>query len=168
MNTAVQIVLVGVGATLIMDLWCMIRRPLFHVPFPDYAMVGRWVAHMKRGHFVHNSIALATPIRGEGLVGWSCHYLVGIVFSFGLAATVGAQWFLHPSLMPALIWGAITVVAPFFLMQPGMGAGVAASKTKHPVQARLHSVVTHLIFGTGLYLVAFIFETLGLFARNAL
>jgi hypothetical protein len=36
-------------------------------------------------------------------------------------------------------------------MQPGMGAGVAASRTPRPATARLHSLVTHGIFGLGLY-----------------
>jgi Protein of unknown function (DUF2938) len=43
------------------------------------------------------------------------------------------------------------VAAPFLLMQPGMGAGIAASRTPRPAAARLHSLVTHGIFGLGLY-----------------
>jgi DUF2938 family protein len=42
-------------------------------------------------------------------------------------------------------------VAPFLLMQPGMGAGIAASRTPRPVAARLQTLVTHGIFGLGLY-----------------
>jgi DMSO reductase anchor subunit len=36
-------------------------------------------------------------------------------------------------------------------MQPGMGAGIAASRTRNPWSARLQSLVTHTIFGMGLY-----------------
>lgn len=52
---------------------------------------------------------------------------------------------------PALIVGIGSVAAPFLLMQPGMGAGIAASRTARPAAARFHSVVTHAIFGLGLY-----------------
>ena len=52
---------------------------------------------------------------------------------------------------PALLVGIGTVVAPFLLMQPGMGAGVAASRTPRPAAARVQSLVTHAIFGLGLY-----------------
>jgi hypothetical protein len=36
-------------------------------------------------------------------------------------------------------------------MQPGMGAGIAASRTPRPAAARMQSLVTHTIFGIGLY-----------------
>jgi hypothetical protein len=43
---------------------------------------------------------------------------------------------------------------PFFTMQPSFGLGIAASKTPHPNQARLKSLMTHTVFGVGLYLSA--------------
>jgi hypothetical protein len=50
-----------------------------------------------------------------------------------------------------MIVGIGSVVAPFLLMQPGMGAGIAASRTPKPGAARLNSLVTHAVFGLGLY-----------------
>jgi hypothetical protein len=41
-------------------------------------------------------------------------------------------------------------------MQPGMGAGIAASRTPRPVAARMQSLLTHIIFGLGLYASAWI------------
>ncbi|WP_447725801.1 DUF2938 family protein [Sphingomonas koreensis] len=49
-----------------------------------------------------------------------------------------------------------SVAAPFLLMQPPMGAGFAGSRTPHPAAARLHSLVTHAIFGLGLYAAGWI------------
>jgi hypothetical protein len=57
----------------------------------------------------------------------------------------------HPTIGPALIVGVGSVAAPFLVMQPGMGAGIAASRTPRPSAARLQSLVTHAIFGVGLY-----------------
>jgi hypothetical protein len=37
------------------------------------------------------------------------------------------------------------------MMQPGMGAGIAASKTPNPNAARLRSILAHTAFGIGLY-----------------
>jgi hypothetical protein len=56
----------------------------------------------------------------------------------------------------ALAVGFATVVAPFFVLQPALGFGVAASKTAKPNVARLRSLVTHGIFGAGLYGAAWI------------
>jgi len=44
------------------------------------------------------------------------------------------------------------VVFPFFIMQPLLGLGIAASRTPKPTQARLKSLGTHAVFGVGLYM----------------
>jgi hypothetical protein len=46
-------------------------------------------------------------------------------------------------------------------MQPGMGAGIAASRTPHPAAARLRSLVTHLIFGFSLYVAGLVVALIG-------
>ena len=61
----------------------------------------------------------------------------------------GLDWLHQPTFVPALVVGVLTVVFPFFL-QPGMGLGVAASKTPRPNVARLRSLTSHAIFGVGL------------------
>lgn len=143
--------LAGAGATALIDLWAVARRRLFGIPAPDYGLVGRWLAHMPRGRFRHVSIAAATPVRGERQIGWIAHYLIGISFASILPAIWGSAWIDHPTIGPALIVGIGTVAAPFLLMQPGMGAGLAASRTPRPAAARIQSLVTHGIFGLGLY-----------------
>ncbi|MEC4717841.1 DUF2938 domain-containing protein [Noviherbaspirillum sp. CPCC 100848] len=141
----------GIGATLVMDLWGLVRKPLLGLAPPDYGMVGRWIAHMGRGRFRHASIAAAPAVRAERLIGWVAHYLIGIAFAATLIGIWGLAWVRQPSLGPALIVGICTVAAPFLLMQPGMGAGIAASRTPRPAAARLQSLITHAIFGIGLY-----------------
>lgn len=141
----------GVGATALIDLWAVARKRLLGIPAPDYGLVGRWLAHMPRGRFHHDSIAVALPVRGERLIGWIAHYLIGISFAAILPAVWGHAWIQHPTIGPALIVGIGTVAAPFLLMQPGMGAGLAASRTPRPGAARMQSLVTHGIFGIGLY-----------------
>ena len=148
------IVLTGVGATMVADAWTLVRKRVFAVPLLNFALVGRWVAHMARGRFRHDSIAAAPPVRGESAIGWVVHYLIGIAFAFLLPATWGLDWLRHPTLGPALIVGVGTVVAPFFVMQPAMGAGIAASRTPRPAAARFHSLILHAVFGLGLYLAA--------------
>lgn len=151
MDFVVAAVLIGVGATAVMDVWGVVRKGLLGMPLPDYGLVGRWFAYLVRGRFRHDRIAASTPMRGEALIGWVGHYLIGISFAALLLAVWGLDWARHPTIGPALIVGVGTVLAPFLLMQPGMGAGVAASRTPRPAAARLQSVITHAIFGLGLY-----------------
>ena len=143
--------LIGAGATAATDLWAIARRRLLGVPAPNYGLVGRWLAHMPRGRFRHDSIAAAAPVGGERLVGWTAHYLIGIAFAAILPVVWGPEWIRNPTLGPALAVGIGTVAAPFLVMQPGMGAGIAASRTPRPAAARLQSVLMHAIFGLGLY-----------------
>ena len=143
--------LVGVGATAVMDLSASARKRLLGIAAPNYGLVGRWLGHMPRGRFRHASIAAAQPVRGERAIGWAAHYLTGVAFAGILLGAWGMAWIRQPTLGPALIVGIGTVAAPFLLMQPGMGAGIAASRTPRPNAARLQSLVTHAIFGLGLY-----------------
>ena len=144
----------GLGATLLMDGWTLLRRHLLGVPTLDYALVGRWVGHMPRGQFRHTAIGKAAPVAGERALGWAIHYLTGIVFAAALVTFTGSDWLWQPTLLPALLLGVGTVALPFLLMQPALGLGIAAAKTANPAKARLHSLITHAIFGLGLYLTA--------------
>src|SRR3569833_2875498 len=135
--------MIGAGATAFMDLAALARRHLFGTPVADYALVGRWIAHMPRGRFIHRAIAASPPLRGEAVIGWCVHYLTGIVFAAVRLALAGEAWARHPTLLPALAMGIASLAAPFFLMQPGMGLGIAARRTPNPGAARLRSLVTH-------------------------
>ena len=143
--------LIGVAATAVMDLWGIARKRLLGMAAADYGLVGRWFAHMARGRFRHDRIAAAAPVKGERLIGWSAHYATGVAFAAVLLAIWGIDWARQPTLGPALIVGIGSVAAPFLLMQPGMGAGIAARRTPRPNAARLQSLLTHAAFGVGLY-----------------
>jgi len=146
-----RIGLIGIGATAVMDLWGAVAVRAFGFPPANFAMIGRWVGHMPR-RFVHESIARAAPVRGEHIIGWVVHYGTGILFAGLLIAFAGAAWMQEPTPLPALVVGLLTVAAPFFLMQPAMGAGIASSRTPNPGAARQRSVLNHIAFGVGLYL----------------
>jgi hypothetical protein len=150
-DCALSALLIGAGATALMDLWTIARKRLLGMPTLSYGLVGRWLAYLPRGKFRHDPIAASPPVRGERAIGWIAHYVTGIAFAAALLALWGVDWARHPTLGPALLVGIGSVAAPFLLMQPGMGAGVAASRTPHPAAARLQSLLTHAIFGIGLY-----------------
>ena len=150
---SIAIVLVGVGATAVLDLWLVLLKRL-SVPTGSFALIGRWVAHMARGRFIHASIAKAEPVRNELAVGWATHYAVGIVFAAVLVALEGAGWVQRPTLAPAFLTGVATVVVPLFVMQPAMGSGFAASRTPAPLKNCARSAANHAVFGVGMFLAA--------------
>lgn len=144
-------VLIGIGGAALMDAWALFVRRAFNVRGLDYAMLGRWLGHLPRGRFFHERIASADPVRGERMLGWVAHYSIGIAFAFLLLAIWGLEWARSPTLWPAMLVGLGTIVAPWFVMQPAMGAGIAASRTPDPVAARLRNLATHTVYGIGLF-----------------
>jgi len=146
-------VVVGLGATLFMDLWAVFLKRAFKVSSANYCLVGRWLRHMEGGVFRHASIAAAKK-PAECTVGWVAHYAIGALFALALVALATPQWLRSPTLMPALIFGVVTVAIPFFIMHPSFGLGLASSRAPSPTQARLRSLMSHAVFGVGLYVSA--------------
>jgi hypothetical protein len=157
-------VLIGAGATMVMDLWAALLRQ-FGVPSLNLGFLGRWVGHLVRGRWMHPSIATATPVRGEQWIGWCAHYSIGIVFSTLLLWICGLEWARSPTLLPALLVGIVTVVAPLLILQPAMGAGIASWKTPRPFFHSFKSLATHTVFGLAMYLAALAAASLLPFGR---
>ncbi|MGP5309255.1 DUF2938 domain-containing protein [Vreelandella alkaliphila] len=143
--------LLGLGATAFMDIVALLQKRLLGIPSLNYAMVGRWLGHLPRGRVIHRPIGESAPIRAEMVLGWLAHYLIGIAFAIIFLVLVGPNWLARPTLIAALGFGVITVIAPFLILQPGMGAGIAARKTPQPTTARLRSLFAHASFGAGLW-----------------
>lgn len=147
-------VAVGLGATLFMDLSTLLLSPVFGAPSDTYRLVGRWLCHMPDGTFMHANIAAASRKRFERAVGWTAHYVLGVLYALSLVAIVSGTWLAQPTILPAIVFGIVSILVPFLLMQPSFGIGIAASKAPSPGQARLKGLAGHTAFGIGLYLSA--------------
>jgi len=151
-EAVLRVAAIGIGATAAMDLWALAQKRLLGIPSLDYAMVGRWLAGLPQGKVFHDGIGRSPPASGEKVIGWVAHYAIGIMFAGLLMMVAGEGWLSAPTLGVAILIGLATVAAPFLVLQPGMGAGIAASRTPKPAVARTRSVIAHLSFGIGLYL----------------
>lgn len=147
-------VALGIGATLVMDLWNLFLKRTFNIPSLNYCLLGRWLRHMPEGTIRHASISAAAAKSNECTVGWIAHYSIGVVFALVFVGFTSGDWLRRPTLLPALLYGIATVVFPFFILQPSLGLGIAASRTPSPTHARLKSLATHTVFGVGLYVCA--------------
>ena len=152
----ISAILIGLGATLVFDLWALFLKKAFKIPPSNICMVGRWLRYMPQGTFQHANIGSSPRKTGECVIGWIAHYMIGVTFAIVFVALVRSGWLQHPTPIPAIAFGLITALAPFFIMQPLFGLGFAASKTPNPGQARLRSLMNHAAFGTGLYLFAWL------------
>ncbi|WPE20064.1 DUF2938 domain-containing protein [Shinella zoogloeoides] len=144
-------VAIGIGATVLMDVWAVVLWKVFRQGRPNWAPVGRWFWHLKDGTVFHDDIGRAEPYAAELALGWIGHYAVGILYGVILALVMGAGWFAAPTFLPAWILGIVTVGAGWFLLQPGLGIGVAASKLPNANTVRALNLVAHTVFALGLY-----------------
>ena len=114
MDYLVCALVMGVGATVLVDLWAIARRWLFGVSPPNYGLVGRWFAHLARGRFRHESIASSSAVRGERVIGWVAHYVVGVLF----AALLGV-WLLKERFGAQRAAGTLVIVGGVMALRMG-------------------------------------------------
>lgn len=143
--------LIGIGGTVAMDIWAVVLWKLFRQGAPNWGPVGRWTWHLGGGTIFHDSIGDAAPHANEQALGWLFHYAVGIVYGIALALYMGEAWLAAPTFLPAFVWGIVTVAAGWFLLQPGLGLGWAASKTPNPTKVRALNLIGHAIFAIGMW-----------------
>ena len=153
-NDVLGAIAIGIGATLVMDLWNLFLKRTFGIPSLNYCLLGRWLSHIPGGTLRHASITAAQQKPFECTVGWISHYTIGVAFALVFVVLASGDWLARPTLLPALLYGMGTVVFPFFILQPSFGLGIAASRTPKPTPARLKSLMTHTVFGFGLYVCA--------------
>ena len=145
-------VLIGAGGTALLDLWALLLNKTLGMPTPPWHLVGRWFAGMRDGDFLHpKGISHSPQVADELRIGWIMHYAVGILFAAALLMIWGVQWAHSPTFFPALIVGLVTVGAGWFILQPGMGVGVACSQAPNPTAARMQNVIGHIVFALGMY-----------------
>ncbi|WP_193015401.1 MULTISPECIES: DUF2938 domain-containing protein [Gammaproteobacteria] len=155
MSMIILAVILGIGATIIMDLWAVLLTR-FKIQTLNLSMIGRWVGHLFKGQYFHHPITKSAPIKNETALGWLSHYGIGIGFALIFLGYMGESWLTTPTFWPAYFWGVITTIAPYFIMQPGLGAGVMASKTPFPNKARLLSLLSHSAYGVGIYITGLV------------
>ena len=94
-------IFVGLGATLLIDLWALFLRRGFDIPSLNYCLLGRWILHLPGGTIVHRSIGAARPKPHECTIGWLAHYLIGTVFALMFVLIVSESWLERPTPFPA-------------------------------------------------------------------
>ena len=148
--TFFDIILIGIVANITTDLYeFTIERYLGKTR--DWHLVGRWMITIPRDSFIIDPDDDTQATSGELRLGWIFHYIVGILFAAIYLVVVHFVLNTHPSFVNAVGFGIITVVAPWFILMPALGAGMFASKAARPNFVRVLSLSVHIVFGIGLY-----------------
>jgi hypothetical protein len=100
---------------------------------------------------VHTPIGDTAAVQGELALGWAMHYLVGLAYGFAYVGLIVYGLERQPSLLNGLVFGACSVVIPWFILQPGLGIGVMGRKTPRPAIPILNALSNHLVYGVALF-----------------
>src|SRR5438477_12070836 len=85
-------ILIGLGATLLIDMWALFLKRVFNVRSLDYCLLGRWVLYIPHGKIVHAQIGATPAKQHECTVGWTTHYLIGTVFALLFVPLTANGW----------------------------------------------------------------------------
>jgi len=145
-----EILVVGIGACIVFDLW---QRALYRatgLPPSNWAMVGRWLLQLLAGgRLIAAGLSTLPEHPHERAVGWMFHYVVAIGYAavYALLMTGGV---LSAGWRDGLIFGVASVIVPWFFFMPVTGAGMLARLNPNPLLACLLALKMHAIFGLAL------------------
>jgi uncharacterized membrane protein YagU involved in acid resistance len=144
---------VGVGATLVMDVGAALFRALGVTAGTPPHLFAKWLSYIARGQLVHADIAASPDVPTALPAALAVHYAIGIVLSIGWLA-VSRRWLLAGARRwaAALAYGLGTIVFAWFLMFPAMGFGPFGANGPEELLLWRTSTINHLLYGLGLAL----------------
>lgn len=151
-----QGVLIGMIATITMDLLAKIASKLRWIDLLPRQLIGRWFASVGRGQIVVRDIRELAPADHEVAIAVSVHYAIGLVLGIVYLLVSSFLGLRLRSLWMALGFGLCTNAFPWFLMFPAMGCGWFGSHGPAGTRLFQGSLVAHCFYGVGLWLGAWI------------
>lgn len=140
----------GVLACLALDAWQQLFKRLAGIPATNWALVGRWfVLTWQRKTMYQPNIDHEPPIAKELPLGWLVHYSVSMIYAVIYWLLIRSA-ILQPTWTDGLLFGAVSVVVPWFYFMPCMGKGVMGKLTPNPAKACWVSLLSHLVYGTAM------------------
>ena len=120
---------------------------------PDL-LTGRWFGLMAEGHFVDSDIAEAPPISHEMAIAAPMQYAIGYTLGIVYLLVISVLGLSRRGLIKAIGFGLCMNLLPWLLMFPAIGYGWFGTHGPPGTRLFLSSVVTHCIYGIGLWLAA--------------
>ena len=145
-----QIVIVGIGACVVFDVWQRIFHWFTGIPPSNWAIVGRWaIGLLINGRLKVRDIEAQPDRRIELSVGWFVHYGIAIVYAAIFMLLMRAN-ILAAEFADGLLFGAVSVVVPWLFFLPCLGKGIMGRLTPNPPLVCALALMMHSIFGVAI------------------
>ena len=145
-----QVVIVGVGACIVFDVWQRIFQLFTAIPPSNWALVGRWVIGlMTNGQLIAGDLELQPSRRNELGLGWLIHYGIAILYAAIFMLLMRAN-VLTAQFGDGLLFGMVSVVVPWLFFLPCLGKGIMGRHTPNPPLVCALALMMHSIFGVAI------------------
>ena len=153
MSIFLIIILVGIGACIILDLWQICLYRLANIPATNWGVIGRWlIIALTTGKLINDRLDDTPMIKHELVAGWTLHYAVSIGYAVIFAMLMYGTPYLDATWLDGIYFGAASVIVPWFMFLLCLGKGVLAPKTPKPVLVLGLALIGHIIFGVAMAL----------------
>ena len=151
LKTLFTIILIGIIATLIMDIGGAIMRKIGITAGAPPELTGKWIHSAFSGNMFVDDIRTSPGEQVAISRFLAYHYVIGIILAavfYALTTGLGAPvlWW-----MP-LLYGLATTLIPALWMFPGMGFGILGLQGPTEYLLLRTAIINHLFYGIGLTL----------------
>ena len=147
-----QGIISGIVATLIFDLYQLSLSYAYNIQKSKWDLIGRYFVGFKDKIYTRHDIENDTYVGHELLFGYIVHYVVGSMFGI-FYVILNKILFNDPSMLLAIIVGFITLFGSWCIIMPfALNIGFFASKKDEQRQIIVQNLISHYIFGTGLFI----------------
>ena len=153
MSIFLIIILAGIGACIILDLWQICLYRLANIPATNWGVIGRWlIIALTTGNLINDRLDDTPMIKHELVAGWTLHYAVSIGYAVIFAMLMYGTPYLDATWLDGVYFGAASVIVPWFMFLPCLGKGILARKTPKPFMVSGLALIGHIIFGVAMAL----------------
>jgi hypothetical protein len=142
----------GLIATFLFDLFSKSLSYAYGINKPKWHLLGRYFIGYKQKKFFRKFLEEDDEEDNELLWGYAIHYIIGIIYGL-FYVCLNLLFFDSPSLIIAYLVGFITVLGAWcYLMPFAYNLGFFASKSDQQLNILVQNLISHFIFGTGLFI----------------
>ena len=142
----------GLIATILFDLFSKSLNYAYGITEPKWHLLGRYFIGYKEKKYFRKFLEDDDEENNELLWGYTIHYTIGIIYGL-IYVWLNILFFDFPSLLIAYLFGFITVLGAWcYLMPFAYNLGFFASKSNQQFNILVQNLISHFIFGTGLFI----------------
>ena len=148
----IQGLISGLIATVIFDLFNQSLNYAYSIDKPKWNLLGRYFLGYKEGRYIRKSLQDDDEVANELFWGYAIHYIIGAIYGLSFVF-FNLLFFDHPLILIAYVFGFIAVLGAWCYLIPfAYNLGFFTSKSDQQFNILAQNLISHFIFGTGLFI----------------